>query len=465
MPKDQTPSGATPEGPRSEGQSAKKLGLWMCLALVVGNMIGSGIFVLPAALAAIGPISIAGWLATSTGAIILALIFGRLARLVPKSGGPYAYTREGFGDFAGFLIAWGYWIALWAGNAAVAVAFAGYLGFLIPVIGGSKLASLAAALAAIWLLTWVNARGVREAGTVQLITTVLKLVPLLIVGIVGLAFIDPGHFTPVNLSGNSAAAAVAASAALTLWAFLGLESATVPAGDVVDPERTIPRATILGTSFAAVVYIVVTVVAFGVVPLPELASSSAPLADVARVMWGGVGAILVAIAACVSTFGTLNGFTLLTGQVPLSAAQDDLFPRQFARLSKANTPVFALVVSSILASILIAMNFSKGLVDQFIFIILLATLTTLVPYLFCALAELMIYITKGRTIAGKSLGPVIALAIGGFLYSSWAIYGAGPEIVFFGFLLLLAGVPVYVWVKWRIAASNTQTATIQGDAT
>ena len=218
----------------------KGLGLWMCTALVVGNMIGSGIFLLPASLASFGPISIAGWVATSFGAVVLALVFGRLARLVPKTGGPYAYTREGFGDFAGFLIAWGYWIALWAGNAAVAVAFAGYLGYLVPAIGQSNLAGLMVALAAIWFLTWVNIRGVAAAGAVQVVTTVLKILPLLLIATVGLAYVEPSNFTPVNASGQSNAAAIAACAALTLWAFLGLESATVPAGDVEQPEKTIP---------------------------------------------------------------------------------------------------------------------------------------------------------------------------------------------------------------------------------
>ena len=450
MNSEQSEMTTSPNSARMDPAATRKLGFWMCTALVVGNMIGSGIFLLPAALAAFGPIAIGGWLITSTGAIVLALIFGRLARLVPKTGGPYAYSREGFGDFAGFLIAWGYWIALWAGNAAVAVAFAGYLGFLFPVIGDSKIAGLVTALSAIWLLTWINIRGVREAGTVQLITTVLKLIPLLLIAAVGLAYIDPGRFEPLNVSEESNGAALAACAALTLWAFLGLESATVPAGDVDQPERTIPRATIFGTTLAAVVYILITVVAFGLVPLSALESSSAPLADVAAVMWGAAGGTFVAIAACISTFGTLNGFTLLTGQVPLGAARDDLFPRAFAKLSKAQTPAFALVVSNTLASILIAMNFTKGLVDQFVFIILLATLTTLVPYLFCALAEFMIYVTTGRTVAGKGLGAVVILAILGFAYSAWTIYGAGQETVFYGFLLLLAGVPVYVWLKWRI---------------
>src|SRR4029079_18760528 len=156
--------------------------------------------------------------------------------------------------------------------------------------------------------------------------TVLKLVPLVLIGTLGFLWIDGANFTPFNTSGQSNISAISAAAALTLWAYLGLESATVPAGDVIDPERTIPRATILGVLIAAAVYISVTTVAIGVVPSADLARSSAPLADVARVMWGTVGGVLVAIGAVISTVGALNGFTLLTGQVPYGAALDRVFP-------------------------------------------------------------------------------------------------------------------------------------------
>ena len=285
----------------------------------------------------------------------------------------------------------------------------------------------------------------------------------MLLGVIGLTFIDTSHFTPANVSGEGTAAAIAATGALTLWAFLGLESATVPAGDVVAPERTIPRATIIGTVLAAVIYIVITVIAFGVLPLAELRTSTAPLADVAAAMLGPAGGVFVAIAACISTFGTLNGFTMLTGQVPLAAARDNLFPRRFGVLSKAQTPAFALVVSNILASGLIIMNFSKGLVDQFIFITLLATLTTLVPYLFSALAEVMISIRTNRRLSGTGRTVMLALAALGFLYTAWAIVGAGEEIVFLGFLLLMAGVPVYVWMQWHIQGANNATALSQGE--
>ncbi|WP_064742234.1 amino acid permease [Inquilinus limosus] len=431
----------------SSSSANKRLGLAACTALVVGNMIGSGVFLLPASLAAYGPMALLGWIVTAIGAMALAIVFGRLARLVPRTGGPYAYTRAGFGEFAGFLIAWGYWIALWAGNAGVAVAFTGYLGHFVPAAAHGA-TGLAVALAALWTLTLVNIRGVGTAGIVQVATTVLKLLPLLALVLVGLAAVVPSRFTPLNPSGMDPLAAIAACSALTLWAFLGLESATVPAGEVDNPGRTIPLATMLGTSLAAALYILVTIVAFGAVPLSELGGSTAPLALVAERLWGAVGGFVIAAGAIVSTFGTLNGFTLLAGQVPFGAARDGTFPAFLGESSPSGSPVNALIVSSLLSSALIAMSLSRDLVDQFTFIILLATLTSLVPYIFCALAELVLYATDPtRYRPPDRIGGLIVLATIAFLFSLGAIYGAGAEVVFWGFLLLVSGLPVFVWIK------------------
>jgi APA family basic amino acid/polyamine antiporter len=441
-----------------QAKAAGGLGLLACTALVVGNMIGSGVFLLPASLAAFGSISLVGWFVTSLGALVLAVIFGRLSRIVVKTGGPYAYSEAGFGEFAGFLIAWGYWIALWTGNAGVAVALAGYVGFLFPDIAASPNASLAVALISIWTLTLVNIRGIAEAGVLQIVTTVLKLVPLVLIGSLGFLWVDVANFTPFNTSVLSDHAAISAAAALTLWAYLGLESATVPAGDVVDPERTIPRATILGVLIAAAVYISVTTVAIGVVPSTQLAASAAPLAEVARSMWGAAGGLLVAIGAVVATFGTLNGFTMLTGQVPYGAALDRVFPERLGRLSRFGTPANALVFSNLLASILVAMNFAQGLVGAFNAIILLAVMSSLLPYALCALAELMILLRTGRSVAGPQVAKVAVLGAVGFLYALWAIYGAGAETVFLGFLLILAGIPVHVAIKWRYRAQDNAAA-------
>jgi len=428
-----------------------ELGLLACTALVVGNMIGSGIFLLPASLAAFGPISLVGWVFTSLGALILAVIFGRLSRIVTKSGGPYAYTASAYGEFAGFLIAWGYWMALWTGNAAVAVALAGYVGYLVPAVAQSSSASLMVALVAIWVLTFVNIRGVKEAGAVQIVTTVLKLVPLALIGTAGFLWVDPSNYMPFNQSGQSDIAAISAAAAVTLWAYLGLESATVPSGEVIEPEKTIPRATILGVLIAAAVYISVSAVAIGVLPAEKLSSSTAPLADTAEFMWGAIGGVLVAIGAVISTFGTLNGFTLLTGQVPYAAAVDRIFPATLSRLSQFGTPANALVLSNVLASILVIMSFSQGLLGAFNTIILLAVMSSLLPYALCALAEIMIRMNGGQNLQGAELVKVGVLGCLGFLYSGWALFGAGANTVFLGVLLMLAGVPVHVMIKSRNA--------------
>jgi len=426
----------------------KKLGLWTTTSLVVGNMIGSGVFLLPASLAVYGGISIFGWLFTAAGAMILAYVFASLSRIVSGSGGPYIYTRIGFGDLPGFLVAWGYWLSLLAGNAAIAVAFVGYAGVFWPPLSSIPLLSAVGSIAAIWLLTWVNTRGVREAGIVQLVTTLLKILPLILVGLFGLFYFDFSHFTPLNPSGQSNLSAFSATAALTLWAFLGLESATIPAEEVRDPDRTIPRATLFGTGFTALVYIVSTVAVMGLIPASELAQSTAPFAQAANQLWGSWAGYFVAAGAAISCLGALNGWILLQGQIPLAAARDNLFPKRFSLLSKRHTPVFGLVVSSFFITVLLGLNHTRGLVELFTFTILLGTLTVLIPYVFCTMAYLMILLRKPASERGKLLKPAVLGGLG-FIYSLWAIAGAGREVVYWGLLLLLAGIPVYVWIQYR----------------
>ena len=303
------------------------LGLWDIVAIVVGGVIGSGIFLLPSSLAPYGGISIAGWALTTAGALCLALVFARLASLVPKAGGPYAYTRAGFGDFAGFWVAWGYWIATWAGNAAIAVAMVSYLRIFVPGLERSTFLGCAAAAAAVWALTWVNCRGIRAAGWVQVATTVLKLVPLASIAFFGIFWMEPGHFIPFNRSGDSAFSAVSAAAALTLWSFLGLEAATIPADAVDRPARTIPRATVAGTLIVAAVYVLGTVAVMGALPPDLLAKSGAPFADAARALWGdwayyfvGFGAVFLSTRLLRDLRGPVVGAVLGAFTATLSGA-------------------------------------------------------------------------------------------------------------------------------------------------
>src|SRR5690606_8115411 len=292
------------------------LGFWSAVAIVMGNMIGSGVFLLPASLAAYGGLGLAAWLVTAGGAACLAFVFAHLARANPAAGGLYAYTRGAFGDLPGFLVAWGYWISAWSATAALAVAGVGYLDPFIPGIVRSPASAGALAISIVWLFTLVNSAGVRAAGSVQVTTTVLKILPLVVIGIGGLFFFNTASFA-VDVEGpREAAASISAAATLTLWAFLGLESGTVPAESIDDPGRTIPRATVIGVLITAVIYIVSTVGVMSLVPAAQLATTTAPFADAARTLMGDTAARLVALGAAISCFGALNGWVLVVGQLP-----------------------------------------------------------------------------------------------------------------------------------------------------
>ncbi|MCM2313965.1 MAG: amino acid permease [Thermoanaerobaculia bacterium] len=417
----------------------------MTTALVVGNMIGSGVFLLPSSLARYGALSIVAWLFTAVGSVLLALVFARLATMVSGAGGPYTYSRAAFGDFVGFLVGWGYWLSIWASNAAIATAFTGYLTVFWGAPGKSNAVAAAVTIVLIWTLTAVNVAGVRLAGGVQLVTTVLKVLPLLVVAAIGLARLQPSQFTPFNPSGEPLLAAIAAAAALTLWAFLGLESATVPSDDVESPERTIPRATVVGTLFAAAVYIASSTAVLGVIPRDVLATSTAPFADAARLLLGDWAAYLIAAGAVVSTLGALNGWILMQGQMPAAAARDGLAPPAFGRLSKNGTPALALVSTSVIVTVIVLMNYTRGLVAMFTFLILLATLMTLVPYVFSSMALLVL--ARERSAAKRIPAGVLILGGLAFAYSLWAVGGAGKDAVYWGMILLLGSVPVYVVMR------------------
>ncbi|MGH8402307.1 MAG: amino acid permease, partial [Gammaproteobacteria bacterium] len=350
----------------------RSLGLATTTSIVIGNMVGSGIFLLPASLALYGIYSLWGWGFSTVGALLLAWVFSSLSRRLSKAGGPYAYPREAFGDFAGFLIAWIYWLSILGTNAAIAVAFASYLTVFFPVLARVPLFGGLAAIAAVWVLTVLNIWRVRAAGSLQLITVILKLAPLLALVVFGFFYFDPrllasGHVT------TSPVSAINTAAAFTMFAFLGLECATVPANHVKDPEKTIPRATFLGTIIAAVFYIACTTIVMGIIPNATLAHSNAPFSDAAKVIWGNWGAWVIAATAMISCFGALNGWLLMQGQFPKAVAEDGLFPKLFARGTYHGSPAVGMLISSVLATLLILMNYSEGLVGMFNILVLLTT--------------------------------------------------------------------------------------------
>jgi APA family basic amino acid/polyamine antiporter len=423
----------------------KKLGLCMLTALVAGNMIGSGIFLLPASLATIGSISIFSYCFTALGAFLLAIVFSKMSLLVPKTGGPYAYAQTAFGNFIGFQTAYSYWIYLWIGNAAVAVAMVGYLAVFWPILHHPIPAS-SVAIATIWLLTLVNTRGAHSVGILLIITTIIKYIPIVLIAILGWWYFHPQFLTQsFNISGRSNFSALSHAATLTLWAFVGLESATVPAGSVANPKRDIPLATLLGTLIAAIVYITSSTAIMGMIPAPILAKTTSPFAAAANIIFGHWGQWLIAAGAAISCFGCLNGWILLQGQVPMAAAKDNLFPSIFGKCNKADVPIKGLFITSILTSSLLLLTADPNLVKQFHLLILMATFAALITYLYTAVAEIIVLKQQQKTYQKMHF----FIAICATIYAYWTIFGAGSQIIFYTIIMIFTSVPLYAWIYWR----------------
>ncbi|WP_211245574.1 APC family permease [Actinomadura oligospora] len=446
-----------------EPRPRRVLGLPAATALVIGNVVGVGVFQLPAAIAGYGTIGIVAFVVVSICSVLLAVVFGWLAQRLPHTGGPYVYARDAFGELSGFLTAWSYWITAWASNGALVVAWVGYVNVVVPLHG--KGGNLLITIGALWLAVLANLVGVRGAGAIALITTILKFVPLVLIAFVGLFFVQTDNFGPFLVHG-SAIGSLSAAAAVLMFSFLGVESATVAAEEVHDPRRNVMRATVIGTVASAVVYVAGTISIFGLVPHGTLEHSTAPYADAARAMipgWSGADDTM-AIAAVISGAGTLVGWTLISARMPYAAARDSLFPQMFLRRNRHGVPWFGLVVSGTLASLITLLNYTGGLQAAFTALALLTTFTAAVPYVFSAAAHLLWLLTDhgpaGRPEAAVRFARdvlVSAIAVG---FTIWLVAGAGYSAVYQGVLLLFVAIPVYVYMRWRAA----RAAVLKGDA-
>lgn len=436
---------AAPDPKAGRGTS---FGLPSATALVVGSIIGTGVFALPAALAPFGPISLVAFVVVTIGALALAVTFGSLSKRVPASGGPYVYAREAFGEFAGFLTAWSYWITAWAGNAAIAVAWVGYVEVFVNT-SHQVWASVLIALVGLWIPAAVNLTGIRSIGAFQLVTTVVKFVPLLFMATMGLFFMRAENFGAFNASGTSAVGAISAAAAIALFSYIGLETASVAAGRVRDPKRNVSRATIYGTMACAVIYILGTLAVFGTVSHGKLSGSTAPFTDAVNNIAGGTWAgNLMAVAAIVSGIGALNGWTMICAEMPSAAARDGLFPAAFARLrGTRRVPVFGIVSATVLASVITVISYTQ-FTDVFTAIVLLSVLTAVIPYLFSAAAQLYWLLRYERaTLTPRRFTRDLAVTSLALAFTYWSIQGSGYQTVYYGLFVILLGLPVYIWLK------------------
>jgi basic amino acid/polyamine antiporter, APA family len=419
----------------------------MCTALLVGNTIGIGIFMMPAVLAPYGMNALPAWLITAVGCTFVAWVFAGLARTFPDDDGPYAYASRAFGGGVAFVMMWCYWVSTWVTNAVIAIGVVGYLSIFFPILNVNRWLAAVCALSLLWLFILINLRGVRAAGWVQVLSTVLKLLPQ--VGIVALglwALLAPHtqslvHLptTPVSLSG------VIAASTLALFAMLGVECVTMPAGRIKDPGRTIPRATFIGTLVVALIYICISFVPMLLIPQNELANSSAPFADLfARFLGNGSSKVLAAFII-VSGLGALNGWTLVLGELTLSFARHGGFPPAMGRVNSHGAPLPAFVLTGIAASVMLITNYNDSMAGVFTFLSVVVTAANLPAYIGCALAVLVLWRRGEIPRPGPREARWYAAALFATVYCVWVSIGIGTKSLLWAAALSAVGVPVYWW--------------------
>jgi arginine:agmatine antiporter len=374
--------------------NARKIGLFPATMLVAGNMIGAGIFMMPTIMASIGGIATLGWLVTVPGAFVMGYLFARLGKIQPKAGGPYAYAREALGDFAGFQCNLLYWFSNVIANIAIATSITGYLTVFVPVLRSPYLGACSTILM-VWLSACLNMIGPRLVTRFETLTTFLGVGPIALVGIAGWLFFDPELFRAGwDTAGLSEVRAVSSAVSIMFWSFMGVESASVAAAVVENPERNIARATLLGVLIAAVVYVLSTTAIMGIIPNNELRHSSAPFADAAMRVLGPTGAVLITACAIMKASGCLGGWTLINAETALATARDGLFPAMFARTDSRGVPVRGLVIVSVIMTVIVLATLSPSAGDAFMILADISVLLVLTPYIFAAVSA-SYYIQRG----------------------------------------------------------------------
>jgi Amino acid transporters len=360
----------------------RKIGPLLATALVASNMIGSGIFLLPASLASVGSVTLIGWGIATLGALAVAAVFAKLGQVAPQAGGPCAYATDALGRYVGFQAHWLYWLGAVLGNIAIAIAAVGYLAHFFPTLALPLHTAIAAA-AAIWLLTLVNVLGPRFACQVESLTLVVGVIPLALVGTAGWYFFDSEIFRASwNVTQQPLHQVIPSSLVLVFWAFLGLESASIAAAVVENPRRNVPLATLGGVLLAGVIYMAGCGVIMGLIPAATLAKSTAPFADAARLMIGPIAGGLVALAALLKASGTLCGWVLLSAQVSKAGSERQLFPAVFARVDRQGVPVANLLLQAMLMSAIVFATMSPTLNQQFNKLIEVSVILSLLTFVY-----------------------------------------------------------------------------------
>jgi basic amino acid/polyamine antiporter, APA family len=413
----------------------RSLGLFDVMSLVIGTIVGADIYIAAAFGAGfLGPASIFAWIIAGLMAITIALCFAECSSLVPRVGGPYAYAKEAFGDFVGFLVGWSLLIAAWSAIAVFPLAFVSYLMYFFPEI--SPAVQIIVKIVFVLILTIINYFGVREAGKANDILTILKITPILVFTIVGMVLflLKPSilisNYTPISPLGFGG---LGSALVLIFWAYVGFELVTVPSDEIIDSRKTIPLAIGLGVGIVALFYVITNFVIIGAVPWRELSTSTAPLALAGYAIMGGIGAIFLTIGALLSISGSDEAGILSSARIPYAMAGDGLLPRSFARVHpKYGTPYIALIVQSTVT--LIAAIF--GTINQ---LIVLSVFTLLFCYLITCIS---VFPLRKKFSGGISLPWIIPVL--GVIISIYMMIQCDPGQIIVGTILILLGIPLYI---------------------
>jgi APA family basic amino acid/polyamine antiporter len=434
-------------------QKAHSMGLTSATALVIGSIVGTGVFTMPAVLAGAGTMGIAVLAVIAVGAMLLAVLFGQLTKRIPNSdGGVYAYSRHEFGDFAGYLVGWCYWIQSWAGNAAIVSSWVFYVDALFNFSHPSAMGNWSIAMVGLWIPAFINLAGVRQMAWFQNVSVVLKFLPLLFVGVVGWFFIQKANFGPFNASGGSLYNAIGIAAGVALFSFIGVEAAAVSAKRVRNPRVNVMRASVLGTVASALLYVLVTAVVMGLVAHHTLVNTGSPFVNAFQTMfphsaWAGR---FIAGLAVVSGLGALICWTLIVTETSRAVAQDDLFPKAFAWADKRGTAWFGIVVGTALPSLLMLWRYSTSTgLTVFTYLVDLSVVTVAIPYFFSAIAQLTFLVSRRRRVQGWQLARDLAIAGTSVLFSMWVTFASGYQVVYQALVVLLIGLVLYAFMNAR----------------
>ncbi|UKA24902.1 histidine-histamine antiporter [Photobacterium damselae subsp. damselae] len=430
---------------------AHKIGVLALTLVTASNMMGSGVFMLPTNLAGIGTISIYGWIFTIVGVLALALVFAKTSLINPKDGGIVAYANDAFGPFIGFQSTICYWISAWIGNVALLVAGVGYLSFFFPILKDPTYGSITA-ICILWAFVILASFGANVATKAQSFTAICGLIVILGVGLIGWGWFNPQTYNAVyNGTGQSNMHAIISAASIALWGFLGVESAVVASGQVKDPEKTVPKATVYGLLITSVCYVGSCAVIMGIVPHDVLIHSPAPFADAAKYMFGPTAGNIASALSIIACFGSISGWLILQSEAPKAGAKSGLFPKFFGEVNKNNVPMKSLIFTGVLMSIVLLMTASPNLADQFQIIILMSVFASLLPYMYAIIALPIIMAAKKIDKGRKFYTYAILTAIG-MIYSIFALLGSGSDSIFWGVVMLICTIPLYSFV----AAKSTQ---------